>query len=310
MKILITGATGFVGSALTKKLLEQGHEINILTRNPENLASEFKDPRVAAFGWRDTSTLPPRESIEGINGVINLMGENIAAKRWNEEQKTKLHNSRVESTLNLTSLLNQNLTAPLDFFISASAVGIYPVNLNDTLDEDSKLGRNFLTSLCKDWEAAAHTVSKVNRIAIIRTGVVLEQHGGALAKMLPPFRLGLGGPIGDGNHFMSWILLDDLVNLYSAVVNNKDMSGVYNATAPHPTDNFHFTKALGHALHRPTLVPVPATALKLAFGEMSSVILDSQKVISKRLPDPHFEFQCETIESAMNKIFEKKNEEN
>lgn len=310
MKILITGATGFVGSALTRKLLEQGHEINILTRNTEKLASIFKGPRVTAFEWRDTSTLPPRESVEGINGVINLMGENIAAKRWSKEQKKRLHDSRVESTLNLTSLLNQNSTTPLDFFISASAVGIYPVNLNDCLNEDSKLGHNFLTDLCKDWEAAAHTVSKVNRVVIIRTGVVLDQHGGALAKMLPPFRLGLGGPIGDGNQFMSWILLGDLVNLYSAAANNKDMSGVYNATAPHPTDNFHFTKALGHALHRPTLVPVPAAALKLAFGEMSSVILDSQKVISKRLPDSHFEFQCETIESAMKKIFENKNEEN
>jgi uncharacterized protein (TIGR01777 family) len=305
MKILITGATGFVGSALTKKLLSQGHEINILTRSTEKLASVFQNPHVTAFEWKDTSTLPPRACIEGINGVINLMGENIAAKRWSKEQKKKLHTSRVESTLNLTTLLNQNLTAPLDFFISASAVGIYPVNLNDCLTEDARPGQNFLATLCKDWEAAAHTVQKVNRVVILRTGVVLEQYGGALAKMLPPFKLGLGGPIGDGNHFMSWIHLDDLVNLYSAAVNNKEMNGVYNATAPHPTDNFHFTKALGHALHRPTLVPVPATALKLAFGEMSSVILDSQKIISKRLPEPHFGFQYETIEAAVNKIFER-----
>lgn len=305
MKILITGATGFVGSALTKKLLDQGHEIHILTRNRQNLASLFQNPRVSAFEWPDTSTLPPLECIDGINGVINLMGENIAAKRWSKEQKSKLHTSRVESTINLTSLINQNLKTPLDFFISASAVGIYPVNLNDCLNEDSKLGHNFLATLCKDWEAAAHTVAKVNRIVIIRTGVVFEKHGGALAKMLPPFKLGLGGPIGDGNHFMSWIHLDDLVNLYSAAVNNKEISGVYNGVAPHPTDNFNFTKALGHALHRPTLFPVPAMALKLAFGEMSSVILDSQKIVSNRLPEPHFGFQYETIESAMNKIFER-----
>lgn len=304
MKILITGATGFVGTALTRKLITEGHEVHILTRNTEKLSGVFKDQRVSAFEWRDTSTLPPRESIVGINGVINLMGENIAAKRWSAEQKKKLHTSRVESTMNLTTLLNQNLTAPLDFFISASAVGIYPVNLNDCLTEDAKLAQNFLASLCKDWEAAAHTIQKANRVVIVRTGVVLEQYGGALAKMLPPFKLGLGGPIGDGNHFMSWIHLDDLVNLYAAAVNHKEMSGVYNATAPHPTDNFHFTKALGHALHRPTLVPVPATALKLAFGEMSSVILDSQKIISNRLPNSHFSFQYETIESAVNKIFE------
>lgn len=304
MKILITGATGFVGSALAKKLLADGHELNILTRSTERLPDVFKDPRVKAFEWKDTSVAPPLESISGINGVINLMGENISAKRWSDDQKKKLHTSRVESTKNLTNLLNHNLTTPLDFFVSSSAVGIYPVGLGECLNEDSKTGRNFLAELCKDWEAAAYTLTKVKRIVIIRTAVVLEKHGGALAKMLPPFKLGLGGPIGSGNQFMSWIHLDDLVNLYAKAVTDSKMSGVYNAAAPHPTDNFHFTKALGKALHKPTLIPVPAAALKIAFGEMSSVILDSQKVISKRLPEEGISFEYETIESAMNKIFE------
>ena len=219
-------------------------------------------------------------------------------------KKKKLHDSRVQSTINLTTLLDQHLNNPLDFFVSASAVGIYPVNLDETLAEDSHPGKNFLADLCKDWEAAAHTLKKVKRLVIVRTAVVLEQHGGALAKMLPPFRLGLGGPIGDGNQFMSWIHLDDLVNLYAKAVTDSSFSGVYDAAAPHPIDNFHFTKALGVALHRPTLVPVPKMALKLAFGEMSSVILDSQKVVSKRLPETSFSFRYETIESAMTKIFE------
>lgn len=305
MKILITGATGFVGNALMIKLLDQGHDIHVLTRNTRELASLFHNPRVSIFTWKDTSTPPPLESINGISGVINLMGENIAAKRWSKDQKKKLHTSRVDSTRQLTLLLNENLTKPLNFFISSSAVGIYPVNLNECLNEDSKLGHHFLATLCKDWEDAAHTITKAERVIIIRTGVVLEKHGGALAKMLPPFKLGLGGPIGDGNHFMSWIHLDDLVNLYSAAVNNQEMTGVYNGTSPHPVDNFNFTKAIGHALHRPTLLPVPAAILKLAFGEMSSVILDSQKIVSKRLPDSHFTYQYETIESAMNKIFER-----
>lgn len=306
MKILLTGATGFVGSALAKKLLSSGHELNILTRSIENLPEVFRDPRVTAFEWKDTSVAPPIESISGINGVINLMGENISAKRWSDEQKRKLHTSRVESTKNLTNLLNHNLTSPLDFFVSSSAVGIYPVGLIDCLDEDSKVGNNFLAELCKDWEAAAYTLTKVNRIVIIRTSVVLEKHGGALAKMLPPFKLGLGGPIGNGNQFMSWIHLDDLVNLYVKAATDKEMAGVYNASAPHPTDNFHFTKALGKALHKPTLIPVPATALKIAFGEMSSIILDSQKVISKRLPEQGIRLQYETIEAALNKIFEQR----
>ena len=304
MKILITGATGFVGTALAKKLLSEGHSLNILTRNAEKLPEVYRDSKVTAFEWRDTSAPPPIECISGINGVINLMGENISAKRWSDEQKKILHTSRVESTKNLTHLLNQNLNSPLDFFVSASAVGIYPVGLDDCLNEESKTGSNFLAKLCKDWEDAAYTLTKVKRVVIIRTAVVLEKHGGALAKMLPPFKLGLGGPIGDGNQFMSWIHLDDLVDLYTKAVTDSTMSGAFNASAPHPTDNFHFTKALGHALHKPTLIPVPALALKVAFGEMSSVILDSQKVISKRLPEAGIHLKYETIASALNKIFE------
>lgn len=306
MKILITGATGFVGAALTKKLLSEGHELHILTRNLEKLPGEFIDPRIKSFQWSDTTQAPPLESISGITGVINLMGENIAAKRWSDDQKKKLRTSRIDSTVSLTTLLDQHLTSPLEFFISASAVGIYPVNLADCLNEESKTGHNFLAELCKDWEAAAYTLQKVKRTVIVRTGVVLEKHGGALAKMLPPFQLGLGGPIGDGNHFMSWIHLDDLINLYTKVVQDSSMSGAYNACAPHPTDNFHFTKAMGQALNRPTIFPVPATALKLAFGEMSSVILDSQKIVSKRLPEAGFSFKYETIGFALNKIFEKR----
>ncbi|MBC7429189.1 MAG: TIGR01777 family protein [Bacteriovorax sp.] len=303
MKILITGATGFVGSALAAKLLSDGHELSILTRDNEKVPAVFKNSKVKVFEWKDTHTLPPMESIQGITGVINLMGENIAAKRWTDEQKKKLRDSRIQSTINLTTLLEQHLSSQLDFFVSASAVGIYPVNQDAVMTEESHPGKNFLADLCKDWEAAAYTLKKVKRTVIIRTAVVLEQHGGALAKMLPPFRLGLGGPIGNGDQYMSWIHLDDLVNLYAKAATDSSFSGVYDGAAPHPVENFHFTKALGHALHRPTLLPIPKAALKLAFGEMSSVILDSQKVISKRLPETSFSFRYETIESAMTKIF-------
>jgi uncharacterized protein (TIGR01777 family) len=306
MRILLTGATGFVGTSLCKKLLDQGHELHILTRNSEENSSMMHPNRVTRFVWSDTSTLPPIEAISGIDGVINLIGENIAAKRWSDEQKQKLHSSRVESTENLTKLLDHNLKSPLKFFISASAVGIYPVNIDKLQDEDSALGNNFLAKLCKDWEAAAHTIKSTKRIVIIRTAVVLEKSGGALKKMLPPFQLGLGGPIGDGNHFMSWIHLEDLVDLYLAAVTNENFNGVYNGTAPTPVDNFHFTKALGHALHRPTLIPVPTLPLKIVFGEMASVILDSQKIVSKKLSEVGFEFKYKTIEDALSKIFANK----
>ncbi len=306
MKILITGASGFVGSALTCKLLSLGHEVNILTRNKDHLPSLFQTDKVKAFTWSNNLVKPPVEAIEGIDGVINLMGENIAAKRWSAEQKEKLRSSRVDATNNLVDLIEENATKPLKFFISSSAVGIYPVNRDETLDEDTKTGRNFLAQLCLDWEKSASRITKTDRLVIIRTGVVLEKHGGALKKMLPPFALGLGGPIGDGNHFMSWIHLDDLVSLFVEAATNPNYKGVYNGVAPTPVDNFDFTKSLGSALKRPTLFPVPDQMLKLVFGEMSSVILDSQKIISKRLKEAQFQFQYPDIDSALLAIFRKK----
>lgn len=302
MKILLTGATGFVGTRLVEKLLEAGHELNILSRGNHHYAN----PNVKVFSWPDSSQRPPLESISGIDGVINLMGESIAAKRWSDEQKAKLRSSRVDSTLNLSALINENRKEPLSFFISSSAVGIYPVNNGETMDENAKTGKGFLPELCHAWEEAAQTVKNCKRVVTIRTAVVLEAHGGALQKMLPPFKLGLGGPIGDGNHIMSWIHLDDLVAIFLKAVNDETMNGVYNGSAPAPVDNFHFTKALGEALHRPTLFPVPAAALKLAFGEMSTIVLDSQSVVSKRLTEAGFQFSYPTIESAFAKIFGKK----
>lgn len=305
MKILITGASGFVGSTLTCKLLSLGHEVHILTRNKDHLPALFQTDKVKAFTWSNQQSKPPLEAIEGIDGVINLIGENIAAKRWSPEQKEILRSSRVDTTNNLIALIEENRSKPLKFFISSSAVGIYPVNRDETLDENSKIGRNFLAELCVDWEKAASKITKTERLVIIRTGVVFEKHGGALKKMLLPFQLGLGGPIGDGNHYMSWIHLDDLVSLFVEAATNSNYQGIYNGVAPTPVNNFDFTKSLGSALHRPTLFPVPDQMLKLVFGEMSSVILDSQKIVSQRLKDSGFHFQYPTVDTALQAIFNK-----
>jgi uncharacterized protein (TIGR01777 family) len=305
MKILITGATGFVGKKLTTDLLAKGYEIHILTRNKSKALALFPDSRVSAFEWRNNLELPPIESISGISGVVNLMGENIAAKRWSDDQKKILKESRVDSTQNLIKLIEQNLNGTLDFFISSSAVGIYPVNSTKFFNEESILGYNFLSDLCKQWEGATSALTKAKRKVIIRTGVVLDKTDGALKKMLPPFQMGLGGPIGDGNQMMSWISLIDLVALYSTAVSDSKYEGIYNGVAPTPVNNFDFTKALGHALHRPTIFPVPTIPLKLMFGEMASVILDSQSVVSKRLVDAGFHFKNETVDSALNEIFQK-----
>ncbi len=303
MKILITGATGFIGSKLTKKLVESGYEVNVLTRDANKAKAIFPDQRVNAFEWHDNLTSPPAAAVEGINGVINLMGENIGGKRWTADQKRKLRESRVDATKNLVALIERERSAPLDFFISASAVGIYPVNLPGTLNEDSSEGHTYLARLCHDWEHALDHLTKTKRKIFIRTSVVLGENGGALQKMLPPFKMGLGGPIGDGNQMMSWIHLDDIVALYMKAATDESMNGIYNACSPHPVCNFDFTKALGEALNRPTFIPVPTLPLKLAFGEMSTVILDSQAVVSKRLEEAGFEFKYPTIDSALNAIF-------
>ncbi len=306
MKILITGATGFVGRTLTKKLLELGFEINILTRDKTRAKTTFPRPNVNAFEWKNNLEFPPLEAILGVSGVINLMGENIGAKRWSDNQKKELKQSRIDATKNLVALIEKNLTTPLEFFIQASAVGIYPVNKNTVLNEESPLGSGFLPELCKMWEDASGTLSKTKRKVYIRTGVVLEKSDGALKKMLPPFKAGIGGPIGNGNQMMSWIHLNDLVSLYVSAVIDEKFNGIYNGVAPTPVSNFDFTKALGHALHRPTLIPVPRFVLKLQFGEMASIILDSQSVVSKRLPEMGFQFKYKTIDEAMNATFEKK----
>jgi uncharacterized protein (TIGR01777 family) len=302
MKILMTGATGFVGTELVKRFLSQGHTVHILTRDVSQSESLFNNPNVKCFSWKDYKVSPPEDSFIGVNGVIHLMGENIAAKRWSAHQKEILRSSRVDSAHSLSLIIN-SLPTQLDFYISASAVGIYPVNGKKPLDENSMLGHTFLAELCKDWEKSVELVTNVKRKVILRTGVVLDSGGGALKKMLPPFKMGLGGPIGDGNQMMSWIHRDDLVDIYYQASVNNEMQGIFNAVAPNPVNNFDFTKALGSALHRPTLIPVPELPLKIAFGEMSGVILDSQEVLPTRLIEKKFDFKYPTIQTCLNEIF-------
>lgn len=302
MKILMTGATGFVGSKLLNILTANGHTVHVLTRSISKSAEHTSHPDVKFFSWNDFKHPPPAESIEGVSGIIHLMGENIAAKRWSDHQKEVLRSSRVDSTHSLAQLI-KTLPRPLDFFVSASAVGIYPVNQKKVFDENSPHGKGFLATLCHDWEQAVQELTNVRRKVIVRTGVVLDKDGGALQKMLPPFKLGLGGPIGDGDQMMSWIHRDDLVEIYYQSAVDESMEGVYNAVAPKAVNNFDFTKALGNALHRPTLFPVPALPLKIAFGEMSGVILDSQEVIPARLNEKGFAFRFPDIRSCLNHIF-------
>ena len=279
MNILITGGTGFVGKYLQAELLQKGHQVNILTRN----ADKYKRNNSVKFvSWSPLTEKPSKDAFimkdgGSVNVVINLLGENISAGRWTDDQKDKIYNSRIIGTRNLVRGIEEH-TEGIDLFISTSAVGIYESNLPDELNEESTYGKGFLSRVCEDWEAEANKLTKSKRTLITRVGVVFGNTGGALEKLLPVFKLGGGGPIGNGKQVMSWIHVKDLVNIYMAAIEDERYSGVVNAVSPEVTTNKEFTKALAQSVGRPALFPVPPQMLQLIFGEMSSIILDSQNI--------------------------------
>ncbi len=298
MNILITGGTGFVGKRVVARLIEKGHTPYVLTR------SDKKDSQVKYLQWNPEKEEFPEFDVDSIDGLINLMGENIGGKRWSESQKKKIENSRIEGTKFLNQMLSEKLTHNLKFTISASAVGIYQKNTSETLDEKASLDNDFLGSLCQKWEEQAKDFSKVDRRVIIRIGVVLGPDGGMLEKLMPIFKLGLGGPIGNGKMMMSWVHVDDLVNIIMNSIEEPKYEGIFNAVSPNPVTNSEFTKAFGKAAKRPAFFPVPPFALKLMMGEMSSLALDSQKIIPSRLQEIGHEFKKADIFEAMKDILE------
>lgn len=301
MKILITGASGFVGKHLLRNLLLDKHEIVALTRDSKKI-KDLGLP-VEVYEWDPKKNDFPQQSLQGIDAVINLMGENLSQKRWSESQKKKLYDSRIFSTKKLVDALEKNLSQPLKAFISVSAVGIYPVNSQTSIDESFKdFPENFLSNLCQEWEKEALKLRKAERIVIPRLGVVLGSGEGMLARLTPIFRMGLGGTIGMGKQWMSWIHVEDLVQIITLALTDKKINGVINASSPHPVTNAHFTKAFSKALKLPALFPVPPFILKIAFGEMSTIILSSQKIIPKKLSEHNFTFKYPTIEKALNDI--------
>ena len=235
------------------------------------------------------------------------MGENISNRRWSTPQKKKIFNSRVLGTNNLVEAINTYLSSPLDLFISTSAVGIYEANTPEILNEDGIPGKGFLANVCQEWEASALKVKHAKRTLITRVGVVFGNNGGALQKLLPIFKLGGGGPIGNGKQTMSWIHVKDLVNIYLKAIEDERYEGIVNAVSPNPVSNTEFTKAFGHAVGRPAFFPVPPFMLRLIFGEMASIILDSQIVHPKALNDLGHQFLFPNVSDAMNEICENVN---
>jgi uncharacterized protein (TIGR01777 family) len=298
MKVLVTGASGFVGQRVVKELLAGGDEVVVLTRNlAKSILALGKNCKY--YQWPNSSELPPFEAFAGVDAVINLMGEGIADKRWDEERKKKIYDSRIVGTSKLVEAM-KGLNVKPKVLVSASAVGIYGNRGSEEITEESTLGNDFLAKVCSDWEQEANKATDLGiRVAIIRTGVVIGRNGGALKKMLPIFKLGLGGPVSSGKQYMSWIEVDDLARMYVEAVKNPSIQGALNGTSPYPVTSKEFAKTLGKTLCRPAFAPVPGFALKLAFGEMSSVLMDGQKVLPVKFKAQKFRFLNPTLEMAL-----------
>ncbi len=291
MRVLISGASGLVGSALVPSLEAAGHRVRRLVRQRcEEPDAAFWDP---AAGTLDAGAL------DGVDAVVHLAGESIAAGRWSAEVKRRILESRVEGTGLIAEELAA-LEAP-PALVAASAIGYYGDRGVEPMDEESPSGEGFLAEVCRRWEAAAQPARDAgSRVVHLRIGMVLSRRGGALQRMLTPFKLGLGGTVGDGRQFMSWIHLDDLVAVIEHALADGELAGAVNAVAPQPVSNREFTRTLGRVLGRPTLVPVPAPLVRLAFGEMGSeLLLASTRVVPARLEGAGFAFRFPELEAAL-----------
>jgi uncharacterized protein (TIGR01777 family) len=297
MKVVITGATGFVGQVIVKQLLAAGDEVVVLTRNVARAAITLGSS-CKYVQWNESEELPPLEALEGADGIINLMGESIS-KRWDENQKKKIYNSRIHGTRKLVEAMEQIKKKP-SVFVSTSAIGIYGNRGSEEINEGSNVASDFLAKVCLDWENEANKARNHQaRVAIIRVGIVLGHGGGALAQMLPIFKLGGGGPLGSGKQYMSWIHIDDLASMYVEALKNPEIKGVLNGTSPYPVTNAEFTKVLGKVVRRPAFLPAPSFAIKIAFGEMSQILLEGQKVLPVKFKEAKFRFRMPTLEMAL-----------
>jgi uncharacterized protein (TIGR01777 family) len=295
MKILIGGSSGLVGTALMKSLEAHGHEIFRLVRHAPGSKAEVE--------WSPDRYSIALARIEGFDAVVNLAGESIAEGRWTDDKKRKIRESRVKGTKLLGDAL-ANLTKPPQTFICASAIGYYGNRGDEILTEASAPGDDFLADVCVEWEkATALATEKGIRVVNARFGVILDLNGGALKKMLPPFRMGLGGKVGSGKQWMSWIALDDVTGAIRHALTTDALRGPVNAVAPAPVTNAEFTRTLGRALGRPTLVPLPAFAARLALGEMADeLLLASQRVVPARLQASGYRFRYPTLEDALRAV--------
>ncbi len=289
MKVLVSGASGLVGSAVVPRLEAGGHRVTRMVR---------RAPRAGEVHWIPAGALDP-QSLEGFDAVVHLAGENIAG-RWTATRKAKILNSRVQGTLTIAATLARLQHKPR-VLVSASAIGYYGIRGEESLDESSRSGSDFLAEVSRQWESATDVATRAGiRVVLLRFGVVLDARGGALGKMLPPFRMGLGGKVGSGRQWMSWVALDDVAGVVEHALVTESLRGAVNVVAPNPVRNAEFTKILGEVLHRPTVFPLPGFAVALMFGEMGqSLLLGSQRVLPKKLLESGYAFKFPDLRAAL-----------
>jgi uncharacterized protein len=297
MRVLVTGASGLIGSALCDAMLARGDEVVGLTRDPER--ARPKNPTVRWHAWRATTERPPPEALDQVDGVINLIGEEIN-QRLTDQAKVRIRESRLLGARNLIQGIEASPTEP-SVFVGQSAIGYYGDRGAQILDEESPPGEGFTADVPVDWEAAEREAEDAfDRVVIFRTGLVLTKNGGLLKQLLLPFKLGVGGPIAGGEQYMSWIHLEDLIGLFLWALDDHRIWGVINATAPNPVTNREFSKALGRALHRPAVFPVPKLAVAaLRGGELADAVAGGARVLPRRALDLGYEFRHTELDEAL-----------
>lgn len=298
MRIVVTGGSGFIGRTMVPGLLTEGHHVAVLARNPET-AGQTMDGRVTFVQWDGKSPGPWSEHVDGADAVLNFAGEPIGGKRWSAKQKRRIVESRVNATNAIVDAIGKATRKP-SVLINASAVGFYgPVEQGDVVEEYPR-GDTFLSEAVDQWERAALGAGKFNvRVVLLRSGVVLGKDGGALERMLVPFRMFVGGSIGSGRQWFPWVHVDDLVHAVLFALTNRDVIGPVNVAAPQSVTMKQFCNALGNAMHRPSWAPVPGFVLKMALGEMSSMVLTGQRVVPKALERHGYVFKFPLLTPAL-----------